>query len=364
VAIATVLVLSAALIARGIVHAITVPADFGLHATAAFTMTAPDTLQDPAARSRAVRSALLQAAAQRDLRVGLAGTMPASERAGLMTAVQPSASEVEYRAKLMPLSKSAADILELRLAAGRWSADDPGQPEVVINETLARQIWPDGSAVGQSVLLHFNRRTYTVVGVVRDAHLTSLRDLEPLVHTAPNGGGGLDVLLARMEPGFEARVKRALAIIDPSLTVTVTPLSQAVTQTLRLAITGATIAASLAVIALALAVIGVFGVFSYLIEERRREIGIRLALGATRVRLGTALLQATRGAVIGGLVAGLLLSIGAGAALQRFLFGLSPLDPVSYAIVAFVLATAALVATAIPLRRALRVDPAVTLKAE
>jgi hypothetical protein len=341
-----------------------VPADFALHTTAAITVTAPANVPDAADRSRAVTAALVRAAAQSDLRVGLAGTMPASERAGLMTAVQPAGSELEYRARLMPLSKPAADILELRLATGRWSAGDSGAAEVVINETLARQIWPDGSAVGRSLLLHFNRKTHTVVGVVRDAHLTSLRDVEPLVHTVPDGSGGLAVLLARMEPGLESRIGRAVAAIDPSLTVTLTPLSQAVTQTLRLAITGATIAAALAVIALALAVVGVFGVFSYLIEERRREIGIRLALGATRVRLGAALLRATRGAVTGGLLAGLLLSLGAGIALRGFLFGLSPLDPISYALVALLLATAALVATAIPVRRALRVDPAVTLKSE
>jgi ABC-type antimicrobial peptide transport system permease subunit len=127
---------------------------------------------------------------------------------------------------------------------------------------------------------------------------------------------------------------------------------------------GVVIAGSLAAIALVLAIIGVFGVFSYLIEERRKEIGIRLALGASRVRVRAALFTATRGAVIGGLAAGLLLSALAGMLLRRFLFGLSPADPASYAAAALVLGVAALAATALPLRRALRIDPALTLKAE
>ena len=116
--------------------------------------------------------------------------------------------------------------------------------------------------------------------------------------------------------------------------------------------------------ALLLAIVGVFGVFSYLVEERRYEIGIRLALGASPAEIGAALFRASRGAVAGGLVAGLTLSAIAGMSLRRFLFGLSPADPVSYFVVSLVLGTAAIIATAVPIARALRVDPAVTLKAE
>ena len=130
------------------------------------------------------------------------------------------------------------------------------------------------------------------------------------------------------------------------------------------AIAGAAIAGGLGIVALLLAIIGVFGVFSYLVEERRQEIGIRLALGASRLQIGGALFRATRTAVAGGLLAGLGLSAIAGMTLRRFLFGLSPADPVSYAAVAAVLGIAALIATAVPVRRALHVDPAVTLKTE
>jgi ABC-type antimicrobial peptide transport system permease subunit len=127
---------------------------------------------------------------------------------------------------------------------------------------------------------------------------------------------------------------------------------------------GMWIAGALGAVALLLAIVGVFGVFSYLVEERRYEIGIRLALGASRRQIAAALARATRGAMMGGLVGGLALSIAAGIALQRFLFGLSPADPLTYLIVAIVLALAALLATAGPVRRAVRVDPAATLKAD
>jgi predicted permease len=363
IAIAAVLVLSATLIARAIGHAVSAPADFALHTTTAIAVRAPAEL-DSKTRSNAVRQALQHAATQPALRVGLAGATPVSQRPGLSSSVRQPQSDLEFSAMLTPLNAAAAAILELRMASGRWLSDDPQAREIVINETLARQIWGDTTPIGQPLALYFNDQIYTVVGVVHDAHVASLSAILPMVHIAPTGTFGFDVLLARSEPGLEPRIREAIAQIDPRLIVTLTPLSAAVMRSLSNAIMGAAIAGGLAVVSLLLAIIGVFSVFSYLIEERRREIGIRLALGASRLRLGRALFLATRGAVVGGLVAGLLLSAIAGALLQSFLFGLSPADPISYGAVAFVLMIAALIATAIPLRRALRVDPAVTLKAE
>ena len=163
---------------------------------------------------------------------------------------------------------------------------------------------------------------------------------------------------------MEARVKTAVASIDPRLTAVFTPLSESVKRTMSNARGGAIVAVALGIVALLLAIVGVFGVFSYLVEERRQEIGIRLALGASRLQIGAALAAATRTAVAGGLIAGLALSAVAGLALRGFLFGLSPADPVSYAAVAAVLCMAALIAAAVPVRRALRVDPAVTLRTD
>jgi ABC-type antimicrobial peptide transport system permease subunit len=117
-------------------------------------------------------------------------------------------------------------------------------------------------------------------------------------------------------------------------------------------------------LALALATFGVFGVFAHVVEARRREIGIRLALGAGKAQILRSLFRTTRLAVLAGLSAGLLLSLATGPMLGQLLFGLSPFDPIAFAVVAAILTIAGFVATFIPARRALSVDPATTLRAD
>ncbi|HUP59563.1 MAG TPA: FtsX-like permease family protein [Thermoanaerobaculia bacterium] len=113
---------------------------------------------------------------------------------------------------------------------------------------------------------------------------------------------------------------------------------------------------------LLLASVGVLGVFSYAVEERRRERGVRLALGAARRQIVTMLVSSSGRAMLLGLGAGLVLSLACGPVLRAYLYGLSPLDPTAYGMVTLLLAGAAALATVVPARRACRVDPALTLR--
>jgi putative ABC transport system permease protein len=359
IAIAAVLVLSAILLARGIGYAVRIPADYALKTTTVVTLepTANHTLDTEGADT--IRAALSRAIHDSALPVGMAGVLPTN---GEDTSVRPAHSEVAFRCKLVSLSAAAFAVLNLKLASGRLASDDPGAGEAIVNETLARQIWPAESALGKVITLHRNRRAYLIVGIVRDAHLTSLSNVEPMVSVPPSTG--LPILLVRTTAKLEDKIRALVASTDPRLTVTLMPLSTTVMQTLENAAIGARLAAGLAIVALLLAIIGIYGVFAYVVEERRREIGIRLALGASRVRIGISLLRVCRSAIVVGLLLGLTCSAIAGMALRRFLFGLSPADPVTYLIVAAVLTTAAIVATAVPVGRALHVDPAVTLRGD
>ena len=157
IAIAAVLVLSATLIARGIGHAVSAPADFALQTTSAIALQAPAGLE-PKARATALRDALRRAAAQPGLRVGLAGASPVSQRPGLTTSVRQPHSDVEFQAMLTPLNSAAAAILELQMTSGRWLSDDLQAREIVINEMLARQIWGTGlRLVSRSLCISMTR---------------------------------------------------------------------------------------------------------------------------------------------------------------------------------------------------------------
>ena len=152
--------------------------------------------------------------------------------------------------------------------------------------------------------------------------------------------------------------------IDPQATIRVQPLGNWVPNAVRGSTIGVVLSSSIAVVALGLSAVGVFGVFWYVVEERRREIGIRLALGAHRANIIRTVFVTARWSLLGGLGAGVILSAGGAAMLKGFLHGLSPLDPVSYAIVAVILCVTAAVATYVPARRAAGVDPATTLRSE
>jgi len=124
----------------------------------------------------------------------------------------------------------------------------------------------------------------------------------------------------------------------------------------------AALAGVLGLIALVLATVGVFSVFAYFVQRRTREIGIRTALGASTTRVVALIVRDTGRAIVAGIVVGLAAGIGAARLLQSELFGASAFDPTVFAAVALLLASAGVVATYIPARRAARIDPMSALR--
>jgi ABC-type antimicrobial peptide transport system permease subunit len=343
---------------RGVFHAAGSAADYALDSTTVARVSVP------AGRSydREIFTRLTRLAEASELRPGVAASLPGYPLGSSGRSFVTLLSGAEFSPELLRLSRGAYDVLQIPLAAGRWASDEAQAGEALVNETLSRQLSPGSSVLGQTFTLFFDRRTYVITGIVRDAHLTAIDRVDPMVFIPPTFG--LPALLAKSGPGVERQLAALVESVDPDLEVIFAPLSESAKIALQNASGGAIIAGSLGLVALLLAMIGVGGVFSYLVEEQRREIGIRVALGGSRAQIAAALGRACRVAVLGGLVAGLGLSVAAGVALRSFLFGLHPLDPISYASVAVVLIASALVATAVPLRRALRLDPAVTLRAD
>ena len=255
--------------------------------------------------------------------------------------------------------------LGLSLAAGRdlEPEDGPGAPRVaLVNQETARLLWPSGDALGSTV--RSSGREYTVVGVVRDTRQLSvdqeggtevffpIRQLgdQSAVYLILRGEGPLDALVA----AARARI-RAIA---PSLPLDeVVPIQDIVDASLAPRRFLVALLTGFAAFALVLASLGIYGVISYSVSQRRREIGIHVALGAPGHAIRWRIVRDTLALALVGLPLGLLAALLVGRSLRGLLFGVTPLDPVTYASVAVLLGGVALAAGWIPARRAALANP-------
>jgi putative ABC transport system permease protein len=178
------------------------------------------------------------------------------------------------------------------------------------------------------------------------------------------GGDSIPVALFHTTPGAADAIAAVARQIDPRAGTTFTPLSVNLDKYLQASRAGAAIAEGLGAFALALATIGMFGVFAYCVEQRTKEIGIRMALGARPKQVIRLVLGSSSRAVLIGFLLGFAGAAGVSQLLRKLLFGLSPFDPVSYALVALILAAAGLAATFLPARRATKIDPMAALRCE
>ncbi|MGH9219514.1 MAG: ADOP family duplicated permease [Vicinamibacterales bacterium] len=271
-----------------------------------------------------------------------------------------------------------AATLKIPLLAGRdLSADDRfEQPRVaLITESMARVYWKDRDPIGGRLMFGSPRpdqepQWISVVGVVKDIKQRTLTERPQPFVMVPilQFYASTSVLNVRTASGLDAiggSLQRAVREIDPRVPFYNVSLladhTKAATFQQKLA---GDLLVVFGVLALALAGIGSYGVLSYLVGLRRREIGIRLAVGATRGDVFR-LVAGSGARLIGvGVVVGLLLSIAVGLGLESLLIGIEPTDPITYAGVIGVLIVVAAAACLVPARRAASLDPAMTLREE
>ena len=304
----------------------------------------------------------------RDVMAPLAGRQVAAAAAeplgdmsfhtGVRRADEPD--EADRPARFQPVSSNYFDVLGMPLRAGR-TFSDARTDEVVLNETLARMLWPAGDAVGNSLAGAGGTAGRRVVGVVADAYIADLGRIEPTIFEP---AGQLAYLLFNRDLVAADELRAIVAGVDRRATVTVRAVGDNVGASLEAATQGARAAGGLGLLALVISAVGIAGVFSFMVTEQTREIGIRLALGASRRRVTALLFRRANRSIAVGLLLGLLLSALASPVLRSYLFGLSPSDPAAYVAVILVVVLTAWTATLLPLRRALRIDPAVTLRHE
>jgi predicted permease len=270
------------------------------------------------------------------------------------------------------------DTMGMQIMRGRGfhATDREGTPRVaVINETLARTRFSAGDPLGRRIALDYRgeqQRPFTVVGIVRDSKYNDLRDSRPnpmIWVPIAQSPSPISSIALRTLPGAEATVTRraeeAVRATDPDIMVRST-------TTLSAEIAGKTsrerlllgLSSGFATLALLLAAVGLYGTLAYMVSRRTREIGVRLAFGARRDTILRMIVgDALRLAVVA-LVVGIPLSLAVGYSLRRFLFGVTPTDPVTLAGACLVLTIAAVLAAYLPARRAAGVDPIAALRCE
>jgi predicted permease len=257
----------------------------------------------------------------------------------------------------------------IALRHGRLFTANDANPVVLINETMARHYWASDDPVGHR-LSFGDDRLFTIVGVVGDVRMRGPRG-EPRDEAyfpywqQPDAGTNV-VLKTAVDPASLVEpLKRAVKDVDPSIAVAgAAPLADAVAQTNGPARFYATLVTGFAALALVLAAVGVFGVMSFTVSQRTAEIGVRVALGADERQIFALVVGESLTLAAIGLALGTAGALAVARGLRTLLYGVGTGDPTTFAAMALLLVAVAFIASYMPARRAMRVDPMLALRAE
>jgi predicted permease len=265
-------------------------------------------------------------------------------------------------------------VMGTRLVAGRGFTERDGPTSakaVVINETMARKYWPEGTAIGRWLrVVGPGAGDYDVIGVVRDGKIGRLTEQpEPYLFfslaQAPSGDLTLIVQAGPDPASAASTVRDVIHQIDPRLpTMQMLTLAEHMKFVSYEADLSSTVVGSLAVVGVLLSVIGLYGVVSFVVARRTKEIGVRMALGARSADIFRDVMGRALRLTLGGIGIGAVVVVLAMSALGGSLYGISRWDPPTFLFTALALTIVALVASWWPGRRAMRIDPVKALRSE
>jgi predicted permease len=290
----------------------------------------------------------------------------------------PAQPEGERNVYFNAVSPKYFHTLGIRLLRGRSfaRADTDSAPKVVIvNETLARRYFGAGDPVGRRISIgrHASRQDLQIVGIVSDAKYQRLQEVNHSIAYLPcaqlfemKAGVNLvaEIRVAAAATAVADHLKHAVRALDAGVPVRIETAADRIDVSLVRERVIAILAVVLGLSALTLACAGLFGQMSYAVSRHRREIGLRLALGANRAAVLWTVLKESLAVAAVGIAIALPAAVVLGRFAQRFLFQITPLDPVSLLGSSVLLLTLAACAGLIPARRAARVDPAIALRTE
>jgi predicted permease len=309
-------------------------------------------------------------------------TVPYTTGDVLVTALniedRPEDSSQDLRSESIRVSSDYFKLMQVPLMRGRFFTEgdvDGKQPVAIIDEASARRYWPDRDPIGRRLRFgqdpaasRFQQTWRTVVGVVKDIKQDGLdsNDIPHIyvpIYQYP--GRSLSVALRTSLPAtiLEPQVRQQVQSIDPGLPVFgVSSLDDVLDLSLASRRFSADLVGGFAGLALLLASIGIYGLLAYMVGQRSRELGLRMALGARRSDILKLILE--KGFVLAatGILAGIIFAASAASAMASLLYGVRPHDPVVFMAVPILLLIVAVLASYIPARRAARVDPVTALR--
>jgi predicted permease len=283
----------------------------------------------------------------------------------------------------LKVSHNYFETIGLRIVRGRGFTEEEtraGAAVAVVSESTARNLWPGADPLGKELRMESKAKssqpgavevsTVQIIGVARDVYsFRRMGEIPPLKFFTPATEGLSDPGLVRTA-GDARKIKplvmASIRELDPSLIADLETLEETIARSPRVRGTDVVslLATVLGLLALFLATIGIYGVMSYAVGQRTREIGIRMALGARSRDVMKLVIRQGMWLVLIGVAIGMAASLAVSRLLKSFLFGLSATDPMAFGIIPLLLAAIALLACYVPARRATKVDPLVALKYE
>ena len=269
------------------------------------------------------------------------------------------------------VSANYFEVMGIPLRAGRLFAAREAAPSVVVNETFVKKYFPGEDPVGKRMRFSEDQPMFTIVGVVGDVKMAGALEPESRVETyvpywhLTEGGTSIVLKSAGAPAQLAAPLRQVVSSIDRNVAISnVEPLADIVRDSIDQPRFVMSLAAAFAIVALALAAIGIYGVMAYTVSQRTTEFGVRMALGAGRNEVLRLVLWDALKLTVAGVVVGVGGSLLISRALASLKYGIHAADPVTLAATSVALIVVAVSASLIPARRATRVDPIEALRAE